>query len=174
MENHKSFPPPQWTLHYRPPPPCNTTLTENFFLDFAWSQISFPLLSVNEVELFINSIHFLLHINVAMGQNKFSTSIFFLKVSQFQNVLFLSFRVFQKTNEIFSRISTLASKKRSNQKIGESQNKNPPISGIKCPYVFDLTSFYRQGQKSWKNFVWFLEYLKTPKGHFKINWPLVQ
>ena len=40
------------------------------------------------------------------------------------------------------RISALASKKRSNQKRSVRELKsNPPISGIKCPYFFDLTSF---------------------------------
>ena len=40
-------------------------------------------------------------------------------------------------------------------------------------YFFDLTSFFmRLGQKSWKKFRCFLEDLKTPKGHFEINWPL--
>ena len=38
-------------------------------------------------------------------------------------------------------------------------------------YFFDLTSFKRLGQKS-KNFIGFWGDLKTPKGHFKINWPL--
>ena len=37
---------------------------------------------------------------------------------------------------------------------------------------FDLTSFQRLGQKSWKKIVVFLEDLKTPKGHFEINRPL--
>ena len=43
----------------------------------------------------------------------------------------------QKIKEIFSRISTLASKKRSNQKSSVRESKlNPPISGVKCPYFF--------------------------------------
>ena len=49
---------------------------------------------------------------------------------------------FQKTNEIFSRISALASKKRSNQKCTARESKqNHPIRCIKCRYFFDLTSF---------------------------------
>ena len=62
----------------------------------------------------------------------------------------MSFGVFKstKTKDIFERISAWASEKRSNQKSSVRESKpNPPISGIKC-------------------------HLKTPKGHFKINWPL--
>jgi hypothetical protein len=41
------------------------------------------------------------------------------------------------SNEIFSRISALASKKRSNQKSSVRESKkNPPISALKCPYSF--------------------------------------
>ena len=64
---------------------------------------------------------------------------------------FWCLQISQKTRH-FLRISALASKKRSNQKRNVRESKeNPPISGIKCPYLFDL----------------------TPKGRFKINRPLV-
>ena len=36
-----------------------------------------------------------------------------------------------------------------------------------------MVSYQRLGQKSWKKFrVFFFLDLKTPKGHFEINWPL--
>ena len=66
-------------------------------------------------------------------------------------------RLDKNTNEIFSKISALASKKRSNQKssVGESK-ENPPISGIKCPYIFDeARAFFVQ--------------MKTLKSPFEIN-----
>ena len=76
----------------------------------------------------------------------------------------------QKKQEYFVRISALASRKRSNQKSSVRESKkNQPISVIKCPYFFDLTSFYRLGQKSLEFFCWFLVNLKTPKEHFEIN-----
>ena len=82
-------------------------------------------------------------------------------------------RLDRNTNEFFSRISALASKKRSNQKSCVRESKqNPPISGIKFPYFFDLTFFKRLGQKSLQKIRWFLGDLKTSKGHFKIDWPL--
>ena len=50
----------------------------------------------------------------------------------------------QKINEIFARISVLASKKSSNQKsIVREPKSNHPINDIKCPYstsVLDLLS----------------------------------
>ena len=45
-----------------------------------------------------------------------------LKVNYFQNVLLVS-KIFQNNNEIFTRISALASKKRSNQKSSISESK---------------------------------------------------
>ena len=63
----------------------------------------------------------------------------------------------------------LASKKMSNQKSSVRESKyNPPISGIKCPYFFDLTSFLRLGQKHRIIFVCFLVEMKTLKFAFKI------
>ena len=45
----------------------------------------------------------------------------------------------KKTTTSSSRISALASKKRSNQKSSLRKSKqNPPISGIKCLFLFDL------------------------------------
>ena len=67
-------------------------------------------------------------------------------------------RLDHNTNEIFSRISALASKKTSNQKV--------PLF-----FWFDLFLEAR-AEILWKNFVGFLGDLKTPKVHFKINWPL--
>ena len=53
----------------------------------------------------------------------------------------------QKTNEIFVRISALATKKRSNQKSSVRDSKlNHPISGIKSPYFFDLTTFLKEAR----------------------------
>ena len=77
----------------------------------------------------------------------------------------------KKTNEIFARVCALASKKRSNQtsSVRYVVKINRRISGIKCPYFFDLTPFKRLGQKSLKKFRSFLGDLKTPKGHFEIN-----
>ena len=40
-------------------------------------------------------------------------------------------------------------------------------------YFFDLTSFYRLGQKYKNIFVRFLVQMKTLKSPFEINWPLV-
>ena len=40
-------------------------------------------------------------------------------------------------------------------------------------YFFDLTSFYRLGQKYKNIFVHFLVQMKTLKSPFEINWPLV-
>ena len=53
--------------------------------------------------------------------------------------------------------------------VSPQNERITPISNIKCPYFFDLTSFRKLGQKSWKKIVGFLEDLKTPNGHFKIN-----
>ena len=62
---------------------------------------------------------------------------------------FWCLQIFQKINEIFSRISALASKTCSNQKSSARESKwNYPISGTTCLYFFHLTSFKRLGQKS--------------------------
>ena len=68
----------------------------------------------------------------------------------------------QKTNEIFVRISALASKKRLNQKLYYTNYvRQPVISAM----IFGLTSFYRLGQESLKKFHWFFgrndDYKKT-------------
>ena len=48
----------------------------------------------------------------------------------------------QKNGRNYFCISALAYNKRSNQKSSLKESKqNPPISGIKCPYFFDLTFF---------------------------------
>ena len=44
---------------------------------------------------------------------------------------------------------------------------------LKCLHFFDLTHFYRLGQKSKKYFVRFLVQMRTRKFAFEINWPLV-
>ena len=41
-------------------------------------------------------------------------------------------------------------------------------------YFFDLTLFREKGRNPYKKFVGFLVDLKTPKGHFEINWPLTK
>ena len=80
---------------------------------------------------------------------------------------FWCLQIFHKTNDNFSRISALVSKKRSNQKSSVRES-NPPISCIKCPYFL----IWGYGRIPGKNFVVFWGDLKTPKEHFNINWPL--
>ena len=64
-----------------------------------------------------------------------------LKVSYFK-ISFWCHRLDKNTNEIFSKISALASKKRLNKKLYYTNYvKKPLISIIKCLYFFDLTSF---------------------------------
>ena len=46
-------------------------------------------------------------------------------------------------NENIFCISALAYKKRSNQKSSIRVKKNPPISGIKCPYFFVLPNLIK-------------------------------
>ena len=56
----------------------------------------------------------------------------------------------QNINEIFSRISALASKKRSNQKIRAFYTTNWSLKDFILTllhYFFDMTFFYRLGQK---------------------------
>ena len=78
-------------------------------------------------------------------------------------------QIFQKNNEMFSRISALASKMRSNQK-----NKGHFIPLIRGFYFDSYTTFLIWPPFPGKFFVVFLDHMKTPKGHFKINWPLAE
>ena len=68
-------------------------------------------------------------------------------------------------------ISGLASKKRSNQK---DKSTNWRIFLALLHYFFDLTSFYRLGQKYRNIFVLFLVQMKTLKFAFEIYWPVTQ
>ena len=81
---------------------------------------------------------------------------------------FLCLRISQKTNEIFSRISALASKKRSNKK---KQCKRVKIKssnqGYKAPIFFNLTSFKRLGQIFLQKFRWFLGRFEDTKRTFR-------
>ena len=70
--------------------------------------------------------------------------------------------------KIYSRISTLASKKKSNQKNRTLYTTNSRILTF-LNYFFDLTSFRGQGRNPGKNFVGILVQMMTPKGHFEIN-----
>ena len=66
------------------------------------------------------------------------------------------------------RISTLACKKKSNKKTSVRESReNHPISGIKCPYFFDFTSFKRLGQKSLQKFRWFFGRFEDTKRTFR-------
>jgi len=79
-------------------------------------------------------------------------------------------QIFQNTNEIFSRNSALASKKRSIQKkLGHFIPRIEAFYFESITLLFDLTSFKRLGQKPWKKLVGPLEDLNKPKGHLKIN-----
>ena len=54
---------------------------------------------------------------------------------------FWCLQISQKISKILLVIFALASKKRSNQKSSVRESKqNPPISDIKYPYFFDLTT----------------------------------
>ena len=78
-----------------------------------------------------------------------------------------------KNRWIFIRISSLASKKRSNQKNkGTFYHKLEDFISTLLHYFFDLTSFYMLGQKYENVFVRFLVQMKTLKSPFEINWPL--
>ena len=86
---------------------------------------------------------------------------------------FWCFQIFQKTNENFSWIAALASKKKSNQKSKGTiywQLENFILT-LTILFWFDL---FLLGQKSWKICDCFLEDLKAPKGHFEIKWPLTR
>ena len=79
-----------------------------------------------------------------------------------------------KINKFSVRISAPASKKRPNQK-----NKSTLYHQLDdfiltlLHFFFDLTSFLRGwGRNPYRKFVGFWGDLKTPKGHFDINWPL--
>ena len=81
-----------------------------------------------------------------------------------------------KNQRKYLRISALASKNRSNQKDKYALYHllDDFILTLLLYYIFDFTSFLSFGQKSFKiNFVGFLVDLKTPKGRFEINWPLI-
>ena len=88
-------------------------------------------------------------------------------------MFFWCLQIFQKTNEIFSRISSLAYKKRSNQKISALYTTNWRILFRLSYTTFLITPLFRgKGRNPGKKIVVFLEHLKTPKGHFEINWSL--
>ena len=92
-------------------------------------------------------------------QFTFSTVQAVLKVSKYRKQI-LKFSFATKNERKYFCISALASKKRSNQKSRVRESKyNPPISGIKCLYFFDLT------RNPGKNFVGFLEEVLTLKGN---------
>ena len=88
------------------------------------------------------------------------------------------FKFSKKPVKYFSRISALASKEKSNQKrcVIESKKKSSD-QWHKVPlfFWFDLFSEARAEMLenislTWKHLVGFLKDLKTPKGHFEINW----
>ena len=89
---------------------------------------------------------------------------------------FWCLQISQKIHEIFSRISAIASKKRSNQK--NKGNLYVPLIGgfyfdsLTLLFWFDLFSEARAEILEIISWL-FLGDLKTPKGHFKITWPLV-
>ena len=88
-----------------------------------------------------------------------------LKVSWFQNNLLVSSNL-QKIQRNFSRISALASKRGSNQKIRALYTANWRI-------LFWLLHLFL-GQKSWKNYsLVFWKIWRHQKNIFEINWPLV-
>ena len=67
---------------------------------------------------------------------------FFVKVSKSPKQI-LKFLFEPKKERKYFCISNLSSLKRSNQKSSVRESKyNHPVSGIKCPYFYDLTSFF--------------------------------
>ena len=92
---------------------------------------------------------------------------FVFSITKGQLILKYPFGVFKsppKIHEIFSRISALASTKRSNQKSSVRESKeNPPINDIKCPLLLARAEIQE------KIPLFFLGDLKTPKGYFRIN-----
>ena len=80
------------------------------------------------------------------------------------------FKSTKKTNKSFVRIPALAYKKGQITKTRARYTANRMIL-FWLLFWFDL--FLEVGQKSLQKFRWFfLVYLKIPKGHFEINWPL--
>ena len=75
------------------------------------------------------------------------------------------FKLTKKTNNCFVKISAQASKKRSNQKSKGTNWMNLLQLSYTTIFLFDLRK---------KSLLGFLVYLKTPKEHFEINWPLVR
>ena len=83
---------------------------------------------------------------------------------------------FQKTSEVFSRTSALASKMRSNQKIRAlcTIHRSPEDIILTLLHYFLIWPLFRGlGRNPGKHFVGFLEEVLKPKGHFEFNWPLV-
>ena len=87
---------------------------------------------------------------------------------------FWCFQISQKIREFFSRISALASKNRSNKRIRVLYTTNRRIL-FWLSYGFFLFDLFLEARAEiLEKKLWiFLGDLKTPKGHFKINWPLV-
>ena len=91
---------------------------------------------------------------------------------------FWCLQISQKNNEIFSRISALASKRcRIKKKIGELYTPNWGFyfDSLTLLFWFELFLEARAEilSKSLQEFRWFFwGDLKTAKGHFEINWPL--
>ena len=83
-----------------------------------------------------------------------------------------NFEVFIWTKK-WTTIFLYFSKKRSNQKKGTLYHQLENFVLTLLHYLFDLTSFYRLGQKYKSIFVHFLAQMKSLKFAFKINWPLV-
>ena len=80
----------------------------------------------------------------------------------------------KKNEKKSSRISALASKKRSNQKIRVLYNANWRILFWLSYTTFLIWPFFRgYSRNPEKKLVGFLRDLKTPKGQFEINWPLI-
>ena len=74
---------------------------------------------------------------------------------------------------VYDSFSALASKKRSNQKNRALYTDNWRILFWLSYSTFLIWPLFRSyGRCPGKNFVGFLGDLKTPKGHFEINWPL--
>ena len=86
------------------------------------------------------------------------------------------FQISQKTRKYFSRVSVLASKKRSKQKSSTYKKAKIKSSNkwYKVPLFFWFHLFLEARTEILEKNCWFfLEDLKTSKGYFKINWPLV-
>jgi hypothetical protein len=85
----------------------------------------------------VNKITHFSDIAMEISENPYAQTLLMsqLRSNSLVDSMLLCLQIDQKTNEIFVRISALASKKRSNQK------SSSPINGIKSAYFFDLTSF---------------------------------